>query len=467
MRAPIAVLLGLWLLSPPALAQDEPEPPPPSKTFDVFDDEPPADDPDLPEGDATDEDEVVPEPEPEPEPAPEPEPTLEPEPAPAREPPPAGPRVLVLLIGEDVESSLTQRIGDEATRWVAEARGLGHMTTVEALDPTADATKRDEIQLGRKNVDDGLLAFEDLDLEAAGEHLETAVNALAAYFGDLPDSARAALSQGIFADAATTLFEGATDQADSIFVALALLDPSFVPAEGRYPSNVVDRFEGVKAHLGARTTGSLTVKTNPPGAAVYVDGLFRGASPLTVSSLADGYHVVSVRRLGFRPLGTLTPVNGDNSATADLELELSKDTTRLSMLDRTMFRDPPRAAALARTIGADTIAVLDFARRLSGTAIEGVLVKSDGTVLVRIPSTDIVEDPELAGRAIADAIRHAEEAKAALALAPPPSPDKALYEEWWFWAVLGGAVAAVATGAAVAATSGGGSPGRNTAIFGF
>jgi hypothetical protein len=311
-----------------------------------------------------------------------------------------------------------------------------------------------------------LVAFEDLDLEAAGEKLETAINAMAGYLLDLPEPARSSLVQGIFAFAATTLFEGNTGEADSVFVALAVLEPSFEPEEGRYPSNVVDRFSAVKEGLEGRPTGSLTVKTNPPGATVYVDGLERGAAPATISDLADGYHMVSVRRVGFLPQGTLTPVNGDNSATVDLELELSDDTL-VGKLDRELFRHADAIAELAKAIGAEEIAVLDYARRLSGTVVEGALVKADGTVVAVLPTTAIAEDHVLAGQTIAEAFLRAEREKIALANAPLSEESAPFWEQWWFWAAVGGAAVVVATSAAVAATVGEGGPPRNTAIFGF
>jgi hypothetical protein len=490
----IGVIVGLLLVSP-AFAQEEEEEPPPGKTFDVFDDETEEETDDLPEGDAPEEEE---------EPAPEPvEPPVEPpeappvEPPPPEEaapppPPPLGDRILVLLVGENEEATNAQRIGDQATRALAERRQLEAMSAFGALDPTAEETKREEIELGKKAIEEGLLAFEELDLATAGEKLETGVNALTAYYGELPDQqakraesvanvdgsegfaragpvdpARIALSEGIFAHAATTLFEGLTDQADSIFVALAVFDPSFVPEEGRYPSNVLDRFAGVKESLGARPTGSLTVKTNPPGAAVYVDGLFRGSSPATVSNLADGYHVVSVRRLGFRPLGTMTPVNAESSSTVDLELELSKDVSRLNLLSRDMFRDTRAAGELARALGAKEIAVLDFARRLSGTVVEGVLVTSEGTLIAKLVSTPVVEDPEIAGRTIAEGFVRAEQERIALLHAPPPETETAFYEEWWFWAAVGGAAVVVATSVAVGVTASADRPPNNTAIFRF
>lgn len=447
MRLLLVGLFGLWAVSP-AFGQEEdaPEPDDESRTFDVFD---------LPEGEV---------------------------PAPERGPPPpppppvsttitasaaTGPRVLVLLAADSEDATVAERIGDETAAQLAKARGLFPLTTRAALDPSAGRTKRQEIQIGRKGIDDGLLAFEELDLETAGAELEVSISVLAAYFGELPPPARETLARGIFAYAATTLFEGLSEQADAIFVALALLEPGFSPVEDRYPSNVIERFAELKTELETRPVGALTVKTNPPGASVSVDGVFRGSSPVTVAGLADGYHVVTASRIGFRPIGTLAPVTGETSATVDLELDLSEDVSRIQRLSSSLAFDRPAAKLFKEELGVDYMAVLSLNRRLSGTVVEGIWLGPNGALLGEIAPLDIVDDPEVASRSIAAAFTAAENARLA-ALAPPPRAEEPLVDRWWFWAAVSGAVVAVAAGtaAAVVATSGDRPP-PNTAIFGF
>lgn len=445
MRLALAGLLGVLAASSAFGQAAPPAEDPDSKTFDVFD---------LPEGEV---------------------PAEEQTPLPPPPPPPpavtatraAGPSVLVLIAGETEDASFAERTGDAAAARIAKERGLVPLTVRAALDPSAAATKRQEVQIGRKGIDDGLLAFEELDLEAAGAGLEVSISVLAAYFGDLPPPARETLAQGIFAYAATTLFEGLSDQADAIFVALALLEPDFSPLADRYPSNVVERFAELKAELDTRPAGALTVKTNPPGASVSIDGLFRGASPVTVSGLADGYHLVTASRIGFRPIGTLAPVTGDTSATVDLELELSEDVSLVQRLSKSLAFDRPAAKLFKDDLGVDYMAILSLNRRLSGTVVEGLWLGPEGRLLGQLDAIEVVDDPEVAAERISAALRAAENARLA-ALAPPPRREPDLVERWWFWAAVSGAVVAVAAGtaAAVAASSHEGPP-RNTAVFGF
>ena len=39
-------------------------------------------------------------------------------------------------------------------------------------------------------------------------------------------------------------------------------------------------------------TGSLAVITDPPGAEIYIDGNFKGVSPVTIQGLSAGMHTI-------------------------------------------------------------------------------------------------------------------------------------------------------------------------------
>jgi hypothetical protein len=47
------------------------------------------------------------------------------------------------------------------------------------------------------------------------------------------------------------------------------------------------------------STGSLFVTSYPPGALVYLDGLFKGASPVTIVGIPSGVHQLRVFKSGY------------------------------------------------------------------------------------------------------------------------------------------------------------------------
>jgi hypothetical protein len=104
-------------------------------------------------------------------------------------------------------------------------------------------------------------------------------------------------------------------------------------------------------------TGSFTVTTTPAGAAVYIDGDFRGLSPLVVSGLSPGSHTVVLKLEGYLDLSA--PV----TITAGVMNEFSTGMTPLaagatSVPATTAAALPPATATKAQSPGFEAIAGL-------------------------------------------------------------------------------------------------------------
>lgn len=426
-----------------------------------------------------DEEETEPAPERKPDPEPEVEPVPPPKPPPVLPPPSAppappvatsGPTVLVVLIpNEPAKIEAGRRIGASATRMLAEQTQRRPASLAARLDPGAALGRRAGITRSKQLIEEGVQAFEELDLETAGTKLDIGVNQLLAYERFLSDRDREVLSLAIFAYGATVLFEGQTELADSIFVALAVTDPEFTPSSDRYPSNVVDRFTALAGSVASRPSGTLTVETVPPGATVYVDGTFRGFAPLDVGGLPDGWHVVTTERLGYRPFGTLAPVPADRTSTLELELEPSDVVDRVAELDPRASDDEAAVRAMRKAFGVDAIAVLRYMTPLSGDRVEGMLIDGDEPPL-KLPSTAIQSsDPEVAAKAILLGFDAARQAKVVTATAPVAEAGAPVTGEWWFWAAVTGAVVVAAAGtvAVVASRGDSGPPSNSPVVLGF
>lgn len=455
--------------------------PPEGEEFEEAPTEPEAQEPEVTEPEVTEPE--VPEPEREPEEAeagPELQSPPEPPPPPPSPPPPPPPpvevrppaRVVAVVVPNDARSlGFVVPLGDRAAALLAARRDLLSRDLEASLEPEAEAHRKERIRAGLDGVEAGQGAIEDLDLETAGATLEEAVNALLGEYAHLDRSARAVLSRGIFAYAASTLFEGNGDQAEDLFLALALLDPQFVPQDGRFPSNVVARYAQAKANLDSRGTGALSIKTTPPGAAVYVDGAFRGYAPLEVEGLADGFHAVSVDRPFARSIGTLAPVTAERISNLELELLPTPGAELEDRLAPGLAQDQSRALNLGRELDASHLLILRLDQRLSGQSVQGLWLDVPAQkLLARIPELTIGTDPELAAQQVVQAIEQAE-AQAQVVAAPPPTPVDPQGGDpgAWVWVAVGGAVlvAAAATVAVVAVAQGDEGVPRGTAIFGF
>ncbi len=63
------------------------------------------------------------------------------------------------------------------------------------------------------------------------------------------------------------------------------------------------------------TGGSLSVATKPPGATVFLDGVQRGISPVTISGIAPGGHTLLVKLDGYADLtAPVTVIAGQTQA---------------------------------------------------------------------------------------------------------------------------------------------------------
>jgi hypothetical protein len=72
--------------------------------------------------------------------------------------------------------------------------------------------------------------------------------------------------------------------------------PSREYAESNTSIQVVSSYRRVPVYYG-----ELAVETRPRGARIYVDGIFRGLSPLSLRSLEPGEHDVLAELPGYRP----------------------------------------------------------------------------------------------------------------------------------------------------------------------
>ena len=93
---------------------------------------------------------------------------------------------------------------------------------------------------------------------------------------------------------------------------VALTRPGYQPYSATTsvsPNTVTEVSAILQPSMTPSGTGGLTVTSTPPGANVYLDNTFMGITPLTLSSVAAGSHVVSIRMDGYQEYSVTTPVN--------------------------------------------------------------------------------------------------------------------------------------------------------------
>jgi hypothetical protein len=112
-----------------------------------------------------------------------------------------------------------------------------------------------------------------------------------------------------------------------------------------YPVQSIELFEKLKAQQGKKKKGSLTIKTDPPGAVVKVDGTERGPSPVTINDLSRGEHYVQASAEAAGVAGGKVEVKGGKGDTVELKLSTTVGPEPAQPVDPALVRDVAKMAA--------------------------------------------------------------------------------------------------------------------------
>lgn len=83
--------------------------------------------------------------------------------------------------------------------------------------------------------------------------------------------------------------------------------------------SIADELAGVKKET--LLTGNISVKTNPPGAEVYVDTKLEGISPYTVKNLTAGEHQLKLVKEGYLPVEDRFTIQANTTVTYSTDLK--------------------------------------------------------------------------------------------------------------------------------------------------
>ena len=346
---------------------------------------------------------------------------------------------------------------DAIANRVAQITEHKYVALDEALVPSIKTLRDQDIADALEASKTGLQALDKLKLNNAGGDLDLAVNLLLGYSEFLTKEQSAQLSRSVFALGTVSMFEGKKDTAEAIFVALALTAPEYSPADDGYAANLVSVYSTLKKNAETRETGSVEITSEPSGALVYVDERFRGVTPLRVEDLLDGQHVVRLKKLGYIPHGTLTPVNGGRNSRIQVDLE---PTDAVSRLEEIVSEDARSSESLI-TLGA----IADVSKFLFVQEKSRNEVSTTSGFWIDVKERKIVSQytglpPSSNSAGFATEILTALTLIKPLPLvqanveAPGLSSSPFVWPEftkkWWFWAIVAGTVSAAAVGTSVA-----------------
>jgi hypothetical protein len=159
-----------------------------------------------------------------------------------------------------------------------------------AAEEMDEAAKRGRALLAR-----GTEAYQNFEFTAALHAFEDAIAAFEE--SDLTQHFPALLEAHAM-NAATAYFNGDVDGARRAIRQLLGLRPDFV-FDGRiFPPDIRDVAEQMRSEIEQEARNPLEVNTTPIPARIYVNGVFRGISPIEVRNLDESQHYVTAVALG-------------------------------------------------------------------------------------------------------------------------------------------------------------------------
>lgn len=248
------------------------------------------------------------------------------------------------------------------------------LPAVDAYDPSASRAREAAVSQAQKHLREGQAALDDLDnLKATTQFVE----ALRLLNQTNVVTQFATLVQAWVLKAASHATGGENQPARQDIERVVAISASANFPSQFFPPELLQFAESQRRIVSA-SRGELTVRTEPGGAAVWVDGQYRGPSPTLVKNLAPGRHVVMATLAGYTlgreelPLGeglvSLKP--------AELQPALIKAQELISKNPDGLSREQA-AMSLGKKLGADQVFLIIGKKSLAGQQIDLTTVRLD------------------------------------------------------------------------------------------
>lgn len=335
----------------------------------------------------------------------------------------------------------------------------------EAVLSAAEHAKVDKKrQEARTRLQKGKSAYENLDLDEA-------VKRLGAARTGYEQQALFVTGQREYLDVLAHLGAaqvlGGNDAAGiATFRRMLQLSPTATLDAQVFPPKILERFAAAQREARGAPRCLVTVEANIPGARVYVDGAFRGVSPVRAEDLACGEHYVGIQATGYQAyVEKVTVGAGEVSAAVSVQMMPHPEGEKMIALLQSLAAVPAGDAVpeplheLGRWFGADQ-AIAAIVRKSGDqvTVTAGVYdlmgrarIKAARQTFARhapgfAGDIDVFTSSlylDIGGKTIATFTGHDEEPDARRA-APGKraAPGEPVYAKWWFWVGVAAAVGA-------------------------
>lgn len=295
-------------------------------------------------------------------------PSLLPRVAPMQAQATSGPRVAIVVVGLDPTASQLATGLEQAAETALRASGRFEVVPAQdAANPTAARARVALLEKAAAKVAEGTKALEDLDEAQAEVSFGEAVDALLG--ADSSRDMQPLLDAWLWrARAHATARDVPATKKD--IEALVRLEPKLELSSEYFGADLI-RFAATHAEQAEAAGADITLSTEPPGARVWVDGHYRGLSPVTVAGVTPGPHFVAAARQGYA-LAQAQLSSGAHTLTLEPG-ELAGDFKRAAAVVAADPEGPGRdegVKALGRALGVDQVLAVVAKKSVAGEQLE-------------------------------------------------------------------------------------------------
>ena len=308
------------------------------------------------------------------------------------------PRVAVVVVSQDLRASQQQGALEGAGEAALErASRFSVLTVHDAFNPTAAQKQAENVESSREKMKTGKQALDDLDNVKATEAFTQALEALQR--SDLSRNFPALLEAWIM-KAAGHATGGENGPAKKDIESVVALSPKAEFSPTFFPPDLI-KFAEAQRKFAANAKGELLVRTEPAGARVWVDGAYRGISPVTVAGLTGTKHFIAASEGGYA-LGQSQASPGEevlSLAAAEIGPGWKKATSDIKKDPEGSTRDAA-AQALGKAAKLDQVLLVISKKSLAGEQLDLIAIRldvRDGHNLSFKTGTVNASDPEALG----------------------------------------------------------------------
>jgi hypothetical protein len=349
------------------------------------------------------------------------------------------------------------------------------------LEEDAGDPRLAALQKARDLLRGGKEQYDNLELDAAIDELNKSIEEFrkaAGRLGGGEEYLEALLYLG-----AAHILSGDNERGTESFRTVAMFDKRKVLDPKVFPPSMIEIFDKTKEDVTASPVGTVLVKSNPSAAEVYLSGVFKGITPLTLVKIPEGSHFIRVEKDGYTPWGQQVEFYATHEETAEANLKETLQSSKFSEECKRILsdldEDPPKKAVIqfGEWLRVEQLVLASVKQRGDEVVAEAVLVQLQPPKKLAFKTTEFnltsanflaradaffsslyrkVEIPAAEGGGKKDTPLIVAAAKChsdsdcstgevcdnASGSCIPYAPEgEQWYEKWWFWTIVGGGLA--------------------------